>query len=192
MIQHEATAALPTEFGLFELHLFTQTHTAAEIMVLTQLKQLKAKPLVRVHSSCATGDIFRSTKCDCGAQLHAALHSIQAEGGILLYLPQEGRGIGLTNKIKAYALQDSEHLDTVDANLRLGLPIDARSYEDAISILQHFKLKEFVLLSNNPKKIAAFQNQGSFTVTARPLITLPTPENAFYLQTKTSKLGHLL
>jgi GTP cyclohydrolase II len=191
MLIHQTEAALPTEFGLFEIHVFTEPHSQDEIMVLTQLKKIAAKPLVRIHSSCATGDLFFSRKCDCGQQLKLALEQISAEGGLLIYLPQEGRGIGLINKIKAYAKQDQLKLDTVDANLELGLPIDSRTYEQAYAILSYFQLNDVILLSNNPRKIEALTEAG-IQLERRPLLVERTPDNQAYLNTKAQKMEHFL
>ena len=191
MLIHQTEAALPTEFGPFEIHIFIDTRNQDELMVLTQLKQLQATPLLRIHSSCATGDLFFSRKCDCGQQLKLAMKLIGEEGGLLIYLPQEGRGIGLANKIKAYAKQDALKLDTVDANLELGFPIDARKYDQAYLILKHFNLNKVVLLSNNPRKVEALTEAG-IQVERRPLITERTPENQAYLTTKAQKMEHFL
>ena len=191
MLIHQTQATLPTEFGLFDVHVFIDSHNQDEIIVLTQLSRLKQKPLVRVHSSCVTGDIFFSRKCDCGQQLKLAMAQINEEGGVLIYLSQEGRGIGLTNKIKAYAKQDLLKLDTVDANLELGLPIDSRQYDQAYHILNYLGLNDIVLLSNNPRKVEALTEAG-IHVERRPLITERTPENQAYLNTKAQKMEHLL
>ena len=190
MIQHEASAHLPTEYGDFDFHVFQDPCDHAEIIVLAQLKKIEGKPLVRLHSACATGDLFHSKKCDCGEQLSQALVRIHARGGLLMYLPQEGRGVGLVNKIKAYALQDKLHLDTVDANLTLGLPIDARNYNISAEILRYFNLLDITLLSNNPEKFEALTRAG-IQVQRESLTTTPSPENQAYIQTKLQKLGHL-
>lgn len=189
MLEHLVNARLPTEFGLFTLHMFKDQ--ALEIPVLTQLDQIKELPLVRMHSSCVTGDIFHSKRCDCGEQLAFAMQEIQKYGGVLVYLPQEGRGIGLLNKIKAYALQDEEGLDTVEANIKLGLPIDARSYESVAKILTYFKIKSCELLTNNPHKVQELESYG-ITVRRKPLIVDFNAENRKYLEAKIKKLGHLL
>ncbi|MCX7123744.1 MAG: GTP cyclohydrolase II [Gammaproteobacteria bacterium] len=191
MLVHQTKAALPTEFGIFEVHIFIDSHNHDEIMVLTQLKKVLGKPLIRIHSSCATGDIFFSRKCDCGQQLKLAMEQISKEGGLFIYLPQEGRGIGLANKIKAYAKQDALNLDTVDANLELGFPIDARKYDQAYLILKHFDLNDVILLSNNPRKVEALLEAG-VQVERRPLIAECTPENKAYLNTKAQKMEHFL
>lgn len=182
-------ARLPTEQGVFMLHMFTEGEF--EIPVLTQLERTDGVPFVRVHSSCVTGDIFHSLRCDCGIQLTLAMEKIQAHGGILIYLPQEGRGIGLINKIKAYALQDHEKLDTVDANLRLGLPADARNYKSAAEILKFFNIQDCRLLTNNPLKVDELRLYG-LNVEREPLAVLPNIENQEYLDVKMKKMGHLL
>lgn len=149
-----------------------------------------AGALVRIHSSCITGDVFGSLKCDCGAQLDLALQRIAAEGGVLIYTAQEGRGIGLVNKLRAYRLQDGG-LDTVDANIALGYHDDERDYVAAAAILSHLGLSSVRLLTNNPLKIGALSAFG-LDVTAEPLLTRPTPQNAHYLDTKARRSGHRL
>jgi 3,4-dihydroxy 2-butanone 4-phosphate synthase/GTP cyclohydrolase II len=155
---------------------------------------LENPPLVRMHSSCFTGDLISSLRCDCGDQLHLALEAISKEQrGVLVYLPQEGRGIGLAQKIKAYALQD-EGLDTVEANHRLGFKADMRDYGVGIQILKDLGLREIRLLTNNPKKTEAFNLRGfDLTVVDQvPIITPPNEHNANYLATKRDKMGHIL
>jgi 3,4-dihydroxy 2-butanone 4-phosphate synthase / GTP cyclohydrolase II len=148
--------------------------------------------LVRVHSQCLTGDVFGSRRCDCGEQLEDALRRIEAEGrGVLLYLAQEGRGIGLINKLKAYALQD-QGLDTVDANLELGLPIDLRDYGTGARILADLGLTSIRLLTNNPKKIVGLQGHGLRITDQVPIEHEPCEHNRAYLQTKADRMGHLL
>lgn len=153
----------------------------------------KEIPLVRVHSGCVTGDIFHSLRCDCRAQLECALERIsEAPNGTLIYLPyQEGRGIGLFNKIKAYALQD-QGLDTVDANIELGEPIDAREYELAAEILQDLGFSKIRLLTNNPAKVAALKAEGIDVVDQISLIVSPSPHNERYLETKRLRMSHKL
>ncbi len=154
----------------------------------------KPAPLVRMHSSCFTGDLLQSLRCDCGDQLHMALEMIAAEGrGVLVYLPQEGRGIGLAQKIRAYALQE-EGLDTVEANHKLGFKADMRDYGVGMQILKDLGLREVRLLTNNPKKTEAFNLRGYDlrVVDQVPIVSLSNPHNEAYLATKREKLGHKL
>jgi 3,4-dihydroxy 2-butanone 4-phosphate synthase/GTP cyclohydrolase II len=148
--------------------------------------------LVRVHSECLTGDVFHSLRCDCGQQLESALAMIEQEGrGVLLYLAQEGRGIGLLNKLKAYKLQE-EGYDTVEANLRLGLPADLRDYGIGAQILVDLGLTSIRILTNNPKKIRGLEGYGLRVIDQMPIEHLPNPHNQAYLRTKAEKLGHVL
>ena len=189
MIKKMSTAKLPIAQGSFTIHIF-HTNTAKEIAVLMHEPLIPSFPLVRIHSSCSTGDIFGSLRCDCGPQLQQTLNLLGQKGGLLIYLIQEGRGIGLTDKIQAYALQEQGY-DTVDANLKLGHAVDARDYQDAVEILHFFNIKELRLLTNNPKKISALEQAG-FIVKREPIVIQAGKENAAYLQTKQNKLGHLL
>ena len=189
MLQHLAKVRLPTKLGEFTLHLFA--FGGLEIPVLTQLEKVEDFPVLRIHSSCMTGDVFHSLRCDCGAQLERAMQEIQARGGLLIYLPQEGRGIGLVNKLKAYALQDQQSLDTVEANLQLGLPADARDYTPASAVLDFFKIRQCIALTNNPLKIEALQAHGLY-VKREALRVAANPENESYLNTKLEKMGHFL
>ncbi|MFQ3664846.1 MAG: GTP cyclohydrolase II [Sphingomonadaceae bacterium] len=148
-------------------------------------------PLVRLHSACLTGDVLGSLKCDCGPQLRAAVAAIAAEGGVLLYLQQEGRGIGLLNKLRAYALQDQGH-DTVDANLRLGFEADERDFDLAAAMLQALDIARVRLLTNNPEKLAALEAAGIAVVARVPLALPPNPHNEAYLATKRLRQGHQL
>lgn len=189
-LTHEAQAQLPTRSGDFTLHIFKDDQGHEHMAVVAGTPQ--ADCLVRFHSECATGDILGSLRCDCRNQLEQALAAIAAAGsGLLIYLRgHEGRGMGLANKIKAYALQEQGH-DTVSANLQLGFPADARDYAAAIAILQHFGLKQIRLMTNNQRKLAALQAAG-ITVSARvPLWTAENPHNQTYMQTKRTRLGHL-
>jgi 3,4-dihydroxy 2-butanone 4-phosphate synthase/GTP cyclohydrolase II len=184
------SARLPTIYAEFRMTVY-HDHERREHVCLC-LGEAKGAPLlVRVHSECLTGDVFGSVRCDCRDQLLFSLESIAEEGrGILVYLRQEGRGIGLTNKVQAYALQD-QGLDTVDANLHLGLPADGRNYSVAASILQDQGVKQVRLLTNNPKKVSGLEAGNIEVVERVPHEITPRPENQHYLKTKADKLGHL-
>lgn len=193
-LSHTSAARLPTQFGTFDIHVFTDQRQGVEHIALACGEVQRAQaPLVRVHSECLTGDVFGSTRCDCGEQLHHAQRLIQQAGqGLILYLKNhEGRGIGLNNKMRAYALQD-QGLDTVEANVALGLPVDARTYEAAADMLGYFEIDTIRLLSNNQEKQSALQQLGIRIAQQVPLLTTPTADNLKYLQTKSHKLGHLL
>ncbi len=182
-------ASLPTRFGDFKIYSFSDD-------VITLVKgdvQNSKNLLVRIHSKCLTGDVFGSLRCDCRAQLEKSLELISKEGkGIVIYIrPHEGRGIGLKNKIRAYELQD-KGADTVEANHQLGFPADNRSYTEAVSVLNYFKLSSIRLLTNNPDKITSLKNNGISISEIIPLITESTEHNKFYLETKKKKLGHTL
>ena len=188
-----ATSKLPTAFGEFKISVFQDPQTGEEHVALH--KGLDTPPnapvLVRIHSECLTGDAFASLKCDCGPQLQATQRLInQAGQGVILYLRQEGRGIGLTNKIRAYALQDQGH-DTVDANLLLNLPADARTYDMCQIMLDHLNIKQVKLITNNPLKIKALTDLGIDVVDRVPLTVGLNPFNANYLKTKVERMAHL-
>lgn len=192
-IEFVATSRLPTAFGEFKITVFQDPQTGEEHVALS--KGLDIPPtgpvLVRIHSECLTGDAFASLKCDCGPQLQATLKLINDVGqGVVLYLRQEGRGIGLTNKIRAYALQDQGH-DTVDANLMLNLPADARRYDMCTIMLEHLKIKQVKLVTNNPSKIAALEELGIDVVDRVPLTVGLNPFNAEYLKTKHERMAHM-
>lgn len=197
LVSRSAQAKLPTKYGEFEIIVYDVQYESQEpiALVFGKLDQVGGEPpLVRMHSSCFTGDLLASLRCDCGDQLHLAIEAIANEGrGALVYLPQEGRGIGLAQKIRAYALQD-EGLDTVEANHRLGFKADMRDYGVGIQILKDLGLREIRLLTNNPKKTEAFNLRGfDLTVVDQVPIIPPIHEhNASYLATKRDKLGHLL
>jgi len=188
-----AQAALPTHFGEFTVAVFEVEGTPGEVAALMRGPlHGEVAPLVRMHSECLTGDVLGSMRCDCGQQLSAALAMLAtAPSGVLLYLPQEGRGIGLANKIRAYALQD-DGLDTVDANLALGLPVDRRDYAAAAAILRKLGLRQVRLLTNNPLKSAALERNGVRVVERVPLSMPPNAVNRYYLRTKADRMGHLL
>ncbi|BCZ18031.1 GTP cyclohydrolase II RibA [Helicobacter sp. NHP19-003] len=183
-------AKLPTPFGNFCLQSFQEKQGALELDHLVVFtKELGKLPLVRVHSECLTGDVFGSQKCDCGGELHMALERIGKEGGMLIYLRQEGRGIGLFNKINAYALQDQGY-DTIEANEAIGFRDDERDYAIVKHILEHYGISKIRLLTNNPKKIEALR---AFVEVERCSILVPSNcHNHAYLQTKKLKMGHLL
>lgn len=184
---------LPTERGDFEFIAFRQKNNGIEHGALVKGTWTKDEPvLVRLHSSCFTGDIFGSLRCDCGQQLHKAMEMVEAAGkGVVIYLSQEGRGIGLLNKIKAYSLQD-EGMDTVQANLMLGFGVDERDYGVGASIMRELGLSKVRLISNNPVKRAGLEGYGIQIVETIPLIIESNPHNKFYLETKENKMGHSL
>ena len=192
-IEFVATSKLPTAFGEFKITVFQDPQTGEEHVALS--KGLDTPPtgpvLVRIHSECLTGDAFASLKCDCGPQLQATQKLINEAGqGVILYLRQEGRGIGLTNKIRAYALQDQGH-DTVDANLMLNLPADARRYDMCNIMLDHLEIKEVQLITNNPLKIKALTDLGIKVVDRVPLTVGLNPHNEEYLKTKHERMSHM-
>ena len=189
-----STSQLPTAFGDYLIHVYQDVKTSVEHVALV-MGDVSAKEdvLTRVHSECLTGDVFSSKRCDCGEQLILAQQKITAEGtGIIIYLrDHEGRGIGLTNKIRAYALQDGG-LDTVEANIALGLPIDKRKFEAAAEILLDLKVTSIKLMSNNPDKKNALKDAGILVKSLVPLKISPNEMNHKYLKTKQLKLGHLI
>lgn len=193
-------AKLPTVHGEFDIHVFENEDKQEHVMLTCGLPldpnlektALQTAPLVRIHSECLTGDAFSSLKCDCGPQLNATMQAIQKEGcGAILYLRQEGRGIGLTNKIRAYALQDQGH-DTLDANLMLGLPADARTYEMCKPMLDHVGISKLRLLTNNPNKLSYLEELGFEVVERIPLVVGLNPWNLEYMATKRERMGHHL
>ena len=212
--QFITNAKLPTRHGEFDIHIFENADGQEHVMltvglpVANQTEVLNQQgtafnqdsdalkeapiPLIRIHSECLTGDAFSSLKCDCGPQLNTAMQAIQETGcGAILYLRQEGRGIGLTNKIRAYALQDQGH-DTLDANLMLGLPADARIYDMCGPMLAHVGVDAVRLITNNPSKVAYLTEHGINVVERVPLLVGVNDMNAEYLATKRDRMGHLL
>jgi 3,4-dihydroxy 2-butanone 4-phosphate synthase/GTP cyclohydrolase II len=184
---------MPTAYGDFKLIPFRQISNGMEHVALIKGTWQKDEPiLVRVHSSCMTGDIFASQRCECGEQLHQAMQLIEKEGkGVLVYMNQEGRGIGLMNKIKAYKLQE-EGLDTVDANLHLGFNADERDYGVGAQILMNLGITKLKLMSNNPVKRIGLESYNLTIVENVPLVIKPNPHNEFYMETKKNRMGHIL
>ena len=193
LVELEQIVKMPTEYGDFDLHLYRSKLDGRHHLALVKGKIDKEKPtLVRVHSQCLTGDVFGSRRCDCGNQLHAALRQIQEEGnGVLVYMRQEGRGIGLAAKIHAYRLQE-EGLDTVEANAKLGYPTDLRDYGLGAQILFDLGVRQFRFLTNNPKKVVGLEGYGLEMVEQVPIRSEANPHNVKYLETKKVKMGHLL
>jgi 3,4-dihydroxy 2-butanone 4-phosphate synthase/GTP cyclohydrolase II len=185
-------SVLPTDFGEFSTIAYRDLQNNSDHLVLAMGELRGQPPLVRLHSACLTGDLFGSHRCDCGDQLRLALRRISEEQrGVLIYLQQEGRGIGLTNKVRAYALQDQGH-DTVDANLKLGLPVDDRSYNQAAAILKDLDITRLRLMTNNPHKVESLVNLGLDVVERVPHEIRPQADNAKYLLTKAQRLNHML
>ncbi|MBI5155698.1 bifunctional 3,4-dihydroxy-2-butanone-4-phosphate synthase/GTP cyclohydrolase II [Candidatus Peregrinibacteria bacterium] len=195
LIQKDAEAELETETGIWRIVVYGDLLHRLEHVALVKGEIDSTQPvLVRVHSECLTGDVLGSLHCDCGLQLHAAMKKIETEGtGVILYMRQEGRGIGLTNKVKAYALQQNEGLDTVQANERLGFPADLREYGIGAQILRDLGVQTIRLLTNNPKKIVGLEGYGLSVIEQMPVeITALSEKQRTYLKTKRDKLGHLL
>jgi len=193
LIAEEISTTLPIEqYGEFKMTVIKETITQQEHIVLMKSMPNNNQPtLVRIHSSCVTGDLFASKRCNCHTELHYSLQRIQDEGGILIYLNQEGRGIGLLNKIKAYALQDVG-FDTVEANEKLGLPADARNYSVAANVLRNLNIHKVRLITNNPNKVDDLKKYGMKEVIREPLPVFPNEHNYHYLKTKKEKLNHFI
>jgi 3,4-dihydroxy 2-butanone 4-phosphate synthase/GTP cyclohydrolase II len=191
LIQREISVTMPTEWGNFDLVAYRQVMTGEEHIALVKGKwELNEPVMVRVHSSCVTGDIFGSMRCDCGPQLHAAMQMVEKEGkGVVLYMNQEGRGIGLINKLKAYKLQEMGY-DTVDANLELGFKMDERDYGVGAQILRDLQISKIRLISNNPKKRVGLIGYGLEIVENIPIEIEPNEHNKKYLETKRDRMGH--
>jgi 3,4-dihydroxy 2-butanone 4-phosphate synthase / GTP cyclohydrolase II len=191
LIEEVVRVDMPTKYGHFKLIAFSEKNTSNEHLALIKGEWRKDEPvLTRVHSSCFTGDILGSLRCDCGEQLHKAMQAVEKEGkGVLLYMNQEGRGIGLLNKLKAYKLQE-QGMDTVEANLHLGFPMDKRDYGIGAQILRYLGVSKLKLLSNNPRKRAGLLGYGIEIVETIPIEATSNPHNEKYLQTKRDKLGH--
>ncbi len=193
MVRKEEEVFLPTEWGNFQLIAYTQLDNGATHLALKKGEWKENEPvLVRVHSSCATGDIFGSCKCDCGDQLHKAMQMVEKEGrGLVLYMSQEGRGIGLVNKLKAYHLQE-QGLDTVEANIRLGFKPDERDYGIGAQILRDLNVSKMRLITNNPVKRSGLEGYGLEIAETIPLVITPNEYNKRYLKTKQDRMGHQL
>ncbi len=193
-LRHLACARLPTEWAEFSLHAFSDAEESGSDHLVLTLGQLEGEePLLgRIHSSCTTGDALFSLRCDCGSQLQRAVQKIaDANRGILLYMAQEGRNIGLGNKILSYQLQD-EGADTVEANLQLGFAEDQRDYSHCAAILRYFGIQRLRLMTNNPSKVSALETLGIEVVERMPLRVGDNPHNMHYLATKADKLGHII
>lgn len=188
-----ARAKLPTEHGAFEMVAFRNNKDGLDHVALVQGDVVEREGVpARVHSECLTGDVFASSKCDCGPQLHAAIDTMSAsECGVILYMRQEGRGIGLANKIKAYSLQD-RGFDTVEANLHLGFDDDLREYDVAAAMVHLLGIRSIRLFTNNPRKVRGLRDNGVIVQQRQPLQIEPNPHNRDYLRTKRAKSGHLL
>jgi 3,4-dihydroxy 2-butanone 4-phosphate synthase/GTP cyclohydrolase II len=192
LVAREETIRMPTDFGEFDCHLYRVSTDSSHHLALSRGKIDPEKPtLVRVHSECLTGDVFHSQRCDCGGQLAAALEHIAADGGVLLYLRQEGRGIGLSAKIHAYKLQE-QGLDTVEANEKLGFASDLRDYGMGAQILADLGVRRIRLLTNNPKKVIGLEGYGLEIVEQLPISLPANPHNEKYLETKRIRMGHTL
>ena len=192
-VKHVATARLPTRHGQFKISGYRSLTSAEEFVCIFKGElQADGPTLVRIHSQCLTGDVFGSVKCDCGSQLEQAMTVIADEGrGAIVYQLQEGRGIGIVNKIRAYALQD-EGADTIEANVRLGLQVDLRDYSQCVEILKALGLRRVRVMSNNPLKLEAIEAGGLEIVERVSLEIDPPSEAAFYLMTKKTRMGHLI
>jgi 3,4-dihydroxy 2-butanone 4-phosphate synthase/GTP cyclohydrolase II len=193
LVQRVEVVKMPTDYGQFDLHLYQSITDGQHHLALVKGEVAgKSNVLVRVHSECLTGDVFGSRRCDCGPQLHQAMRQVSEEGqGVILYMRQEGRGIGLASKIQAYKLQERGY-DTVEANLKLGFKMDLREYGLGAQILVDLGLKTIRLLTNNPKKVVGLEGYGLEITRQVPIRVKPNPHNAKYLKTKREKLGHLV
>lgn len=192
LLKRQAEALIPTNWGKFRMIAYANgsDEWMPHLALIHEKTKMNNGILTRIHSECLTGDLFHSKRCDCGEQLHRSLEMIAEKGGVLLYLRQEGRGIGIINKLKAYNLQDNG-LNTIDANLHLGLEVDARQYDIAIQMLGDLGVRQLCLLTNNPEKITALENSDIKVISRVPLIIEPQDQNIDYLKTKQNDMGHL-
>lgn len=192
-VEKVADARLPTEFGEFRIAGYKSLTSDEEFVCIYKGDLKETAPIpVRIHSQCLTGDVFHSTKCDCGPQLQHAMETIEKEGrGVIVYQQQEGRGIGIINKIRAYALQD-EGADTIEANLRLGLDVDAREYHQCVEILRDLGVRKVKAMSNNPEKLQAMRDGGLEIVERVPIEFKPSKDTEKYLSVKKFQMGHIL
>jgi len=192
-MQRQAEAPIPTRYGSFKMLVYAEKSSERMPHIAFLAEGFDpAKPVaVRIHSECMTGDVFGSRRCDCGEQLDASLKIAAEKGGVVIYLRQEGRGIGLINKLKAYNLQDLG-LNTVEANTHLGFDVDARQYDCAVFMLQDLGIQQIELITNNPLKVEAMRRSPLEVVGTIPIIIPPQPDNQQYLQTKQDLMGHLL
>lgn len=192
-MKRQAEANLPTEWGEFEIIAYSENENdwMPHLAMISKNTDLKKTVNIRIHSECITGDLFHSKRCDCGKQLDAAMKYIHENGGVLLYLRQEGRNIGIINKLKAYNLQD-KGLNTAEANIELGFPADARDFKIAVEILEDLGIQSVNLLTNNPEKISFIKNSSIKLVHRIPLEINPEKENLEYLKTKKDFFGHFL
>jgi GTP cyclohydrolase II len=190
-LKRQVATFLPTKWGNFQTIAYSTTpdEPMPHLALVSEHTNTQAEVIVRIHSECMTGDVFGSKRCDCGEQLDAAMQKVAAKGGIIIYLRQEGRGIGLLNKLHAYNLQ-ANGMNTADANTHLGFEQDARTYADAIFILKDLGIQKIQLLTNNPEKLKAFQGSGIKVVGRLPLIIAAKPENQAYFDTKKTVFGH--
>jgi GTP cyclohydrolase II len=190
-LKRQTTTILPTRWGDFQIIAYATTadELVPHLALVSQRTDVSKKVTVRIHSECMTGDVFGSKRCDCGEQLDAAMKTIAAEGGVVVYLRQEGRGIGLLNKLQAYNLQDTG-LNTAEANTHLGFQADARTYTDAIFILKDLDIHTIQPMTNNPEKVGAFKDSGIEVVSRLPLVMPSQPENQSYFDTKRDVFGH--
>jgi GTP cyclohydrolase II len=193
MLKNQVETFLPTEWGNFRMIAFSENEEdwMPHLALIHENTDFEKPVPIRLHSECLTGDIFHSTKCECGKQLHQSLAYFQENGGVLLYLRQEGRNIGLINKMKAYNLQKNGN-NTVEANLALGLPADGRNFREAIQILEELEIKSIYLLTNNPEKIAAFEQSSIQLIGRIPIEIKASVHNQNYLETKKTFFNHFL